>query len=140
MTHFNPEQFRKARKELSFTQKEFATELRTNQRSVCFWETKRTVPGRNKLIDMAVYFALQFDAHRAHRITGLEIDAIRNMISNDKLTPTQPPIITYQKILIVTYESGVQRWYPVNATTLETIVMEHTFIDDLQIVEQGGEL
>jgi len=89
---------------------------------------------------MAVYFALQFDAHRAHRITGLEIDAIRNMISNDKLTPTQPPIITYQKILIVTYESGVQRWYPVNATTLETIVMEHTFIDDLQIVEQGGEL
>jgi|TARA_R100000329_G_scaffold1819_1_gene2987 DNA-binding XRE family transcriptional regulator len=140
MSLFNPTKFRKARKELGYTQKQFAEVLRTSQRSLCFWETGRTIPSKNKTVDIAVYFALQFDVYRAHKISGLEIDAINSWMSNDSVVNQSPPPMAYKKILIITYESGVQRWFPVNAETLETVVSDLTTIDNLQIVEQGDKL
>lgn len=146
MPHFDSRKFKVARTELGFSQKSMAIALNTSQRSVCFWEIEKSVPQTRKLKEMALYFALQFDVYRAHRITGLDIDTIKGMLSDGTAsfenipTKVHKKVAASKKIIIVTYESGVQRWFPFSLPTLEKIVVDHTFIDDLEIVEEGGEL
>jgi hypothetical protein len=39
------------------------------------------------------------------------------------------------KIVLVTYESGVIRWYPYELNTLEMLSAEAQWIEDIQIIE-----
>jgi len=39
------------------------------------------------------------------------------------------------KIVLVTYESGVLRWFPYSLETLEALSAECQYIEDIQIIE-----
>ncbi len=41
------------------------------------------------------------------------------------------------KIVIVTYESGMIRWFPYSLETLEVLSSRYDFIEDIQIIECG---
>lgn len=46
---------------------------------------------------------------------------------------------TMNKIVLVTYESGVIRWYPYELNTLEMLSAECQYIEDIQIIECAAE-
>ena len=41
------------------------------------------------------------------------------------------------KIIVVTYESGEMKWFPFTLENMEIVVSEHSWIDDIQIIERG---
>ena len=53
--------------------------------------------------------------------------------------PVEQPVATADetKIIVVTYESGETKWFPFTLENMEIIISEHSWIDDIQIVERG---
>jgi len=41
------------------------------------------------------------------------------------------------KIIVVTYESGETKWFPFTLENMEIVISEHSWIDDIQIIERG---
>jgi hypothetical protein len=41
------------------------------------------------------------------------------------------------KIVLVTYESGIIRWFPYSLETLEALAAECQYIEDIQIIKCG---
>lgn len=134
MPQFNARQFKRARKDLNLTQRQLAYRLDICSNSICFWETERNTPSFTMLQSLSMFFASEFNAYRAHTITGVEIEDIKALVAEGTT------VVPRKKIVIVTYKSGTQRWFPMNVETLQSIVNDHTNIDDLEIVEEGGEL
>ena len=44
------------------------------------------------------------------------------------------------KIIIVTYESGVMKWFSFTIENMESILSQHLWIDDIRIVFVGNEI
>lgn len=65
-------------------------------------------------------------------LDGGTYDKLRNI----PVEVTQPPS---REIVIVTYESGVIRWFPHTTDTLNQIVIDFDSIKEVAIIEQGGE-
>ena len=59
--------------------------------------------------------------------TYIQIDCIQNLPTTLELT--------MNKIVLVTYESGVIRWYPYSLETLEALSAECQWIEDIQIID-----
>lgn len=43
------------------------------------------------------------------------------------------------KIIVVTYQSYVQKWFPFTLENVESILLDFDNIAEIQILEQGGE-
>ena len=94
------------------------------------WELGRLVPNNVALHKIAVYVAARCGEELAYKITG-----VRNA-DPDRLP--EPKTKSGQRIVLITYESGLIEWKPFSVYTLQTVVAQFSFIQDLQIIEQGA--
>lgn len=127
---FNRKEFRKFRKASDLKQGVLAEEIGVQAYYISRWELGRLVPNNVHLHKIAVYVTARCGEELAYKITG-----VRNA------DPERLPELkssTRQRILLITYESGLIEWKPFSVHSLETVVAQFSFIEDLQIIEQGA--
>lgn len=150
---FNKKEFRKLRVETGLewgysrmNQEQFAVYLmseiptlkRMSQKKISRWESGTEkyggTPKHYELCQLSHWIAGKYGTERAIAITGLEPDQAFNVPIRQKVV--EPPS---RKIIMVTYESGVVRWFPHTTDTLNQIVSDFDSIKEVAIIEQGGE-
>jgi len=127
---FNRKEFKKFRKECNLKQGELAEAIGVRQYYISRWELGKLAPNNVHLHKIAVYVTARLGEELAYKITG-----VRNA------DPERLPELkssTRQCIVLITYESGLVEWKPYSVHTLETIAAQFSFIDDIQIIEQGA--
>jgi len=75
------------------------------------------------------------------------VEAVETTQTNNQSTTEEPPQVTPQpkeptmaqstKIIVVTYHSYVQKWYPHTPENMESILLDFDNIVEIQIIEQG---
>jgi len=133
---FNRRAFKIARRKLNLTQKQMGKELGDiTQKTISFWENGKNAPTFLYLEYIHHYFSQALGTDVANGIAcGLDggtYDKLRNIPAE----VTQPPP---REIVMVTYESGVIRWFPHTTDTLNQIVIDFDSIKEVAIIEQGG--
>ena len=127
---FNRKEFKKFRKASDLKQGELAEAIGVQPYYISRWELGRLVPNNVHLHKIAVHVKAKCGEELAYKITGVrnaDPDRLPELQSNPR-----------QRIVLITYESGLIEWKPFSVFTLQTVAAQFSSIANIQIVEQGA--